>query len=107
MTCKWRIAGDIGAEEFLDEIAEYLVEHFGVSLVEARARIEAGWAHFPEGHLTLESESLVFHEEASYWAHNFYYGSSSFWWITGEARQKHGLPPLIAVAPSDIHGSEA
>ena len=39
MEATWRIAGDAGARQFLDAIAQAQVDQFGITAEEARRRI--------------------------------------------------------------------
>jgi len=96
MEATWRIAGDAGARQFLDAIAQAQVDQFGITAEETRRRITRAWRLFADGSIKGDSDppDLLFHETAEYWASTVYYGNDSFWWITGAAREAQGLPPL-------------
>lgn len=96
MEATWRIAGDAGARQFLDAIAQAQVDQFGIPVEEARWRMMRAWHLLGDGSIKGDSDppDLLFRESARYWASTIYYGNDSFWWITGAAREAQGLPPL-------------
>jgi hypothetical protein len=104
MTDRWRVAADQKADEFLDEVQAELQRLFGISAAEARYRIDQGWSHLPDRSIG-GPEEIAYHEEPYYWAHHFYYGKDSFWWIVGPERTRLGHPPLTPIPIGDAPGS--
>lgn len=96
MPGRWRIAKDDEADAFLDEICAELQSLFNLSVSEARARIEQGWRHLGDAEFG-GAEEIAYHESPGYWAHNFYYGKDSFWWITGTDRETLQLAALAPI----------
>ncbi|QDY78217.1 hypothetical protein [Streptomyces qinzhouensis] len=68
--------------EFLDSIADDMVAEFGVSRAEAVARINEQW----HGQDLSDEDSLILHEEESYWAFVIYYGGKVPDWSPGADR---------------------
>lgn len=64
------------AREFLREIADEMVERFGVPRAEAVARINQAW-----GHDNFEEwPDLIGHEDPEHWAYGLYYvGNVPYW----------------------------
>jgi hypothetical protein len=85
----WTFSTDTPADAFCREIAAEMVREFGIAEAEAVGRINRGW-----GHLT-EFDPIAYHNLPRSWAHHFYYGPDSYWWIGDELkRERLGLGPL-------------
>ena len=78
-------AGDTDALEFCREIASLMQNMFGISDVEAVARINRQWSDpLPDGkspRIWIVGLDLVYHEEAEHWASDIYFGHDSHWWL--------------------------
>ncbi len=75
---------------FLWEIIIELISRFPITLDEAIALVNRNWAHTE----LANNESIIYHELPEFWAKQFYWGQSSFWWKKGEARKQRGLSAL-------------
>ena len=81
---------DAEACAYLIEIIEAMMTRFGITREEAIARIAHEWSHVD----AIIGEDLMYHELPSYWAHHFYFGKASFWWVKPEVRATLNLPDL-------------
>ena len=90
---------DREALDYLREIVECMMTNFGITAQEAIGRIAKAWSNLDSivGH-----DDLMYHELPSYWAHHFYFGKSSFWWIAAEKRKEMGLPVLKPIPIEDL-----
>jgi hypothetical protein len=77
------IHGTQEARDYLEEIAQEMVEIFPITLTEARGRINQQFSG--REFVTPISVSNLLHEEQDVWAKHIYYGRDSFWWLD-EAR---------------------
>ena len=84
---------DQKSETFCASVAREMVGRFGISESEAIRRIGRFWSHLSG---IVGDQDVVYHEDESYWASTIYYGAGSFWWITGDERERRQLPPLSA-----------
>ncbi|MDT0307401.1 hypothetical protein RM780_10545 [Streptomyces sp. DSM 44917] len=67
--------GDAGMQEYFGEIAEVMVEEFGISRAEAVARVNEAFkdqefAPYPD---------VICHELPEHWAFGLYYGDVPYW----------------------------
>jgi hypothetical protein len=69
------MAATIEAIDLFNEIAADMVLSFHIGLPEAVARINSHW----RGQEFLDEESMLFHEDAHYWAMLIYYKQVSDW----------------------------
>jgi hypothetical protein len=74
-------AGDAEAARFCQEIADHMIEKFGISGDEAVARINQHW---PGNHrvpiVWIVGLSIAYHKQPASWAGDMYYGPESRWW---------------------------
>jgi hypothetical protein len=89
---------DQKSEVFCMSIAREMVAAFGISQSEAIRRISHFWGQLTE---IIGENDLVYHEDERYWARTVYYGAGSFWWITGDERERRNLPPLMPQPPRE------
>lgn len=83
-------AGDAEALRFCREIAEYMVQEFGIRRREAVGRVNEAWAN-PEHRNWIVGDDIAYHETAGYWAKNIYYGPD--WrWQTPKGQQPTPVP---------------
>lgn len=73
---KFEFITDDQSEEFCNEIAEKMIELFGISKDEAIGRINSLWRG-----LEIVGLDLIYHEDEEYWAKTIYYGHNSCWWL--------------------------
>ena len=77
-------AGDNEALDYCQDIAEEMVRAFGISHVEAVARINRQWSQ-PDlsgrvPRIWIVGLDLVYHQTPEDWAGDIYYGKDSRWW---------------------------
>ncbi|WP_132312176.1 hypothetical protein [Paenibacillus sp. BK033] len=58
------------------DISKKMIEAFSITYDESIYRINRHWSHLDE----INEESIIFHENAEFWAYDIYYGISSGWW---------------------------
>jgi hypothetical protein len=86
MDAPWTFKTDDRSSAFCWEIVGESRRLFDLSAEEAIGRLNRHW----KGQ-EIVGEDIVYHELPAYWAHVIYYGKDSFWWITGEKREKMNL----------------
>ncbi|MEU8663983.1 hypothetical protein [Actinoplanes philippinensis] len=89
-------AGDDEAHTFCEDVAGDMVRAFGISRIEAVARVNRHWSEpdRPGGETPREwivGRALQYHEEPAYWATGIYYGFEGRWWDPDGDRRP--LPP--------------
>lgn len=76
--------------EFVLEVAKLMSNGFGLSNSEALSMINAHW----KGIDFTGSEHVIYHETATYFANEIYFGHESYWWLDEEVRSSKGLKSL-------------
>jgi len=90
MNVPWTFTTDAESSAACWEIVDELQRLFGVSREEAIGRINRQW-----NGQEIVGQDIVYHGTLDYWVHVMYYGADSFWWITGEKREKLKLGPIL------------
>jgi hypothetical protein len=68
---------DDQSSAFCKEIAQQMVELFGITHEEAIGRINRDWG----GLKIVGNVDVIYHEDETYWAKTIYYGKDSNWWL--------------------------
>jgi hypothetical protein len=77
-------AGDVEAARFCQEIADHMIEKFGISRDEAVARINQHWPGNRRVPVVwIVGLDIAYHKEPASWAADMYYGPDSRWWDPG------------------------
>ena len=86
-------AGDAQALSFCRRVAHEMVARFGITAVEAVARINRHWsaAAGARPRVWIVGRAIAYHQTPDDWAGDIYYGPASWWWKPGATPTP--LPP--------------
>ncbi|TQF70151.1 hypothetical protein [Pseudoalteromonas luteoviolacea] len=71
---------DIEAENFCKEVVQCMSELCSISKEEALSRVNHHWLHLE---VFGGEDEIAYHEAPDFWAQDIYYGSDSYWWLSG------------------------
>jgi hypothetical protein len=77
MSSRLSFRTDAESEEFCGRIAYEMVRLFHISLEEAISRINRQW----RGQEIVSPKTMVYHEDAVFWAKEIYFEQGSRWWL--------------------------
>ncbi|MCY1145544.1 hypothetical protein OWR29_46720 [Actinoplanes sp. Pm04-4] len=72
-------AGDQEALAFCEEIVDVMIGRYKISRSEAVACVNRQWPA-TDAYSRIVGSSIVYHEDADFWAADIYYGGDSRWW---------------------------